>query len=141
LTLSSSSPAANANGFIDVSPGDHIPLMPEHRFVFDAEYSATPQWKVGADLRYESSQFLVGDESNQEPKMPGYATVNLHTSYKIIDRVMVFGEIDNVFDRHYFTYGTFTQLDGLASYFNLTDPRTFTPAAGRAFYAGAKVTF
>ena len=97
--------------------------------------------KVGADLRFVSSQYLVGDESNQEPKMPAYATVDLHTSYRIVDRVMLFGEIDNLFDARYFTYGTFASLDGLPPSVALNDPRTFTPAPGRAFYVGARVNF
>jgi iron complex outermembrane receptor protein len=141
LALSSNSPAADANGLIYVQSGNHIPLMPEHRFVINAEYNVTPQWKVGADVRFVSSQYLIGDESNQEPKMPAYTTVGLHTSYRIVDRVTLFGEIDNLFDNHYYTYGTFTELDGLPANFNLTDPRTFTPAPGRAFYGGVKVTF
>ena len=141
LALSSNSPAADSNGLIFVHRGDHIPLMPAHRLVLNAEYGATQHWKVGADLRFVSSQYLVGDNSNQEPKMPAYVTVDLHTSYRIFDRVTLFGEIDNVFNSQYFTYGTFAALDGLPPSVDLTDPRTFTPAPGRAFYAGVKVSF
>lgn len=141
LTLSSNSPAADSSGNIFVHPGDHLPLSPTHRFVLNVEYDLTPHWKVGGDLRVVSSQYLVGDESNQEPKMPAYATVNLHTSYRLLDRVTLFGEIDNVFDAHYFTYGTFTTFNGLPSNVNLTDQRTFSPAPGRAFYGGVKVSF
>ncbi len=36
----------------------------------------TKAWSVGADLRLQSGEYLVGDESNQEPKLPGFATVN-----------------------------------------------------------------
>jgi iron complex outermembrane receptor protein len=141
LALSSNSPAADSNGLIYVHPGDHIPLSPSHRLVLSAEYGFTPQWKVGADLRVVSSQYLIGDESNQEPKMPAYTTVNLHTSYRIHERITLFGEIDNIFDSHYFTYGTFTELDGLPANFNLSDPRTFSPAPGRTFYGGVRVSF
>jgi iron complex outermembrane receptor protein len=141
LALSSNSPAADANGLIYVHSGNRIPMMPAHRFVLNGEYAVAPHWKLGADLRVVSSQYLVGDESNQEPKMPAYATVDLHTSYRLLDRVTLFGEIDNVFGARYYTYGTFTELDGLPPNFNLTDPRTFTPAPGRAFYGGIKVTF
>jgi iron complex outermembrane recepter protein len=141
LALSSNSPAADSNGLIHVSPGNHLPMSPAHRFVLNAEYDMTPHWKVGSDLRVVSGQYLVGDESNQEPKMPAYATVNLHTSYRILERVTLFGEIDNIFDSHYYTYGTFTGLDGLPANFNLSDPRTFSPAPGRALYAGVKVSF
>ena len=141
LTLSSNSPAADPNGNIFVHSGDRLPLSPTHRFVLNAEYDVTPHWKVGGDLRVVSSQYLVGDESNQEPKMPAYATVNLHTSYRILDRVTLFGEIDNIFGARYFTYGTFTELGGLPPSLSLSDPRTFSPAPGRAFYGGVKVTF
>jgi iron complex outermembrane recepter protein len=141
LALSSNSPAANADGLIFVHPGDRIPLMPANRLVLNAEYSVTPQWKLGGDLRFVSSQYLVGDESNQEPKLPAYVTVDLHTSYRIIDRVSLFVELDNLLNARYYTYGTFTQLDGLPPNFNLTDARTFTPAPGRAVYGGIKLSF
>ncbi|MGH6982582.1 MAG: TonB-dependent receptor [Stellaceae bacterium] len=142
LTLSSNSPAADPGGKIFVQPGDRIPMNPAHRIVLNIEYDVTPQWKVGGDARYISGQYLVGDESNQVPKMPGYVTVNLHASYRIHDRITLFGEIDNVFDKQHFTYGTFTQLDGLPARFSgLSDPRTFSPAPGRAFYGGVKVSF
>jgi iron complex outermembrane receptor protein len=142
LTLSSNSPAADANGFIYVHPGDRIPLMPAHRLVLGVEYDVTPRWKVGGDLRFVSGQYLIGDESNQEPKLPPYVTLNLHSSYKINERVTVFGEIDNITDKTYYTYGTFTELDGLpAKYGFLTDARTFSPSPGRTFYGGVRVSF
>ena len=141
LALSSNSPAANADGLIFVKPGDTIPLMPAHRLVVNAEYNVTPQWKLGGDLRFVSSQFLLGDESNQEPKLPAYATIDLHTSYRILNRVMLFGELDNLLNARYYTFGTFSQLDGLPPNFNLSDARTFTPAPGRAVFGGIRVSF
>jgi iron complex outermembrane recepter protein len=141
LALSSNSPAADANGLIFVHPGDQIPMMPSNRLVLNAEYSVTPHWKLGADLRFVSSQYLVGDESNQEPKLPAYVTLDLHTSYRIVDRVMLFVELDNLNNARYYTYGTFTQLDGLPPNFNLTDSRTFTPAPGRSVFGGIRVSF
>jgi hypothetical protein len=54
-----------------------IPLPPRNRVVLDVEYAVTPQWKIGADAKFVGSQFLVGDASNQEPKLPGYGVVNL----------------------------------------------------------------
>jgi iron complex outermembrane recepter protein len=141
LTLSSNSPAANANGDIFVHPGDTIPLMPRNRVVLDVEYQATPQWSIGADAKFVGSQFLVGDESNQEPQLPAYGVVNLHTALKVNRWATFFVEVDNLFNRTYYTYGTFTQLDGLPPNFDLTDPRTLSPSPGRVAYAGLKVTF
>ena len=37
------------------------------------------------------SQYLVGDESNQNPKIPAYWVVNLHSSYQISKNVELFG--------------------------------------------------
>jgi outer membrane receptor protein involved in Fe transport len=51
----------------------------------------------------------------------------------------IFGEIDNLFDAHYDTAGTFTQLDHLPPNFALTNPRSVVPAPGREFFAGLRV--
>jgi iron complex outermembrane recepter protein len=141
LTLSSNSPAADANGNIFVQPGDTLPLMPQNRVVLDVEYQATPQWSIGADAKFVSSQFLVGDESNQEPKLPAYGVVNLHSSLKLNKWAALFVEVDNLFNRTYYTYGTFTELDNLPPNLNLTDPTTLSPSPGRVVYAGLKATF
>ena len=141
LTLSSNSPAANANGDIFVNSGDTIPLMPRNRVVLDVEYHVTPQWSIGADAKFVGSQFLVGDASNQEPKLPAYGVVNLYSSLKLNQWATAFVEVDNLFDRTYYTYGTFTQLDNLPPGVNLTDPRTLSPSPGRVAYAGIRVTF
>ena len=57
----------------------------------------------------------------------------------------IYAKVDNVFDNHYYTYGTFFETDDLPNYANggnaFTDPRSLTPARPRAFYAGMKVTF
>jgi iron complex outermembrane receptor protein len=141
LTLSSNSPAANADGLIFVRPGDTLPLMPRNRVTLTGEYAVTPAWKVGADFRVQSGMFLAGDQSNQESKLPGYSTVDLHSSYKVADRFELFGEVENLFDRRYYTYGAFTELDGLPPNFNLTNPRTYSPAPGRVFYGGVRASF
>ncbi len=92
LTLSSPfNPYADANGNISVVPGDHLPAVPDYRFKAGAEYQITDAWKFGADLNAIGSQYLVGDESNQNPKVPAYWVVNLHSSYKISQHVELFG--------------------------------------------------
>jgi iron complex outermembrane receptor protein len=83
----------------------------------------------------------VGDESNQEPKLPGFATVSLRTAWRVGPHLELFAEVSNLFDRRYATYGAFTGLDGLPPNLNLTNPRTYSPAEGRAFTAGARIRF
>jgi outer membrane receptor protein involved in Fe transport len=140
LVLSSNSPAADANGLIFVAPGDRLPLTPRNRLTFGVDYAPTPQWTVGGDVRYQSSQFLAGDQSNQEAPLPGFTTVDLHGAYRLSGNFELFGEIENALDRRYSTYGTFTELDGLPPNFNLSDPRTYSPAPGRTFFGGVRVS-
>ena len=140
LTLSSPfNPFADANGNIFVVPGDHLPGIPDYRFKAGGDYQITDPWKFGADFNLIGSQYLIGDESNQNPKVPTYWVVNLHSSYKVSDHVELFGSIKNLFDRHYYVYGTFFDVTSFP-YLNLTDPRTFVPGMPFAAYGGIRAT-
>jgi iron complex outermembrane receptor protein len=134
--------------FINVKPGDHIPGIPAHRFKAGIEYLATDAWKVGADVNVVGSQWLVGDSTNQSPKVSAYAVVNLHTSYRITPNIEVFGLINNVFNQHYYLGGTFFETGGFTSaggapnlMAQLSDPRTFVPGMPLAAYAGIRAKF
>ena len=72
--------------------------------------------------------------------MGGYATVNLRTLWRITPRFQLYGEVQNLLNRSYNTYGAFTELDGLPPNFNLTEPRTSSPAPPRLFYFGLRMT-
>ena len=142
IALPSNSPFADPNtGDITVQPGDRLPLIPRHRLTLSAEYQVTSNWQVGADLKLQSSEYLQGDDSNQGPKINWTHPVNLHSSWAITDWVTLFGEIDNLFGEKYETFGAFTQLDGLPPSFQLSDPRTYNPAAPRGFFVGVRATF
>jgi iron complex outermembrane receptor protein len=94
---------------------------------------------------YVSSQYLVGDESNQAPKLPSYTVFNVHASYQINKSLQIYGKVDNVFDNRYATYGTFFDTATLPNFANggaaFTDARSLSPARPRSFYAGLKMTF
>lgn len=139
LTIASNSPAANAQGNIEVVPGDQLPLNPTHRITLGAEYAQSQDWRVGADLREESGQYLAGDQSNQEPKLPAYATLDLHGSYALCAWMELFGEIDNLLDANYDSYGAFTELAHLPPNIALSNPRSVVPAPGREFFLGLRV--
>ena len=47
--------------------------------------------------------------------------------------------VKNLFDRHYYVYGTFFDVTSFP-YLNLTDPRTFVPGMPFAAYAGLRAT-
>src|SRR5262245_59267933 len=149
LTISSpQNPFADANGNIHVLPGDHIPGIPAHRFKAGAEYNVTDRWKIGADLYVVGSQYFIHDDSNQFDKVPPYWVVNLHSSYQVTKNVEVFGLIQNLFNTHYYSGGTFFQTVGFTNVgardnmcANLSEPRTFLPGMPLAAYAGIKARF
>ncbi len=141
LTLSSpDNPLSDDDGNISVRKGDHVPGIPQHRVKLGFDYGVTDKWTVGADALLASGQYLVGDASNQNAKLPGYGVVNLRTSYKVTDNIQVYGLVENLFDKRYSTFGTFFETDAI-SFLNVTNPRSLNPASPLAAYGGLKVTF
>ncbi len=145
LQVASNSPFVNGSGNIQIVPGDQIPAIPRHRIKAGIDYAVTDALKIGGDALFVSSQYFVGDESNQAPKLPGYAVFNLHASYQIDKTFQVYARVDNVLDNRYATYGTFFNLGNVPNFANggaaFTDPRSISPARPRALYVGLKATF
>ena len=63
--------------------------------------------------------------------------LNLHSSYKVTEHVELFALVQNLFNRHYYAFGTFFDT-GEVPYLNLTDPRTFVPGMPFAAYVGIR---
>ncbi|MGA2997248.1 TonB-dependent receptor [Bradyrhizobium sp.] len=144
LTLGSNSPFVDANGNIQVSPGNIIPAIPRHRIKAGFDYAVTDAFKIGGDALWVSSQYLVGDESNQYPQLPSYAVFNVHASYQLDKTYQIYGRIDNLFDNRYYTYGGFfdtTEVPNFNTGNQFANPQSLSPARPRAFYAGLKATF
>ena len=148
-TLSSpNNPLADANGNIQVNPGNKIPGIPSQLGKIGLEYHITPRWIFGADTILVGSQYYVGDDGNQNPKLPFYNVLNFHTSYQVTDHFQVFGIINNVTDRHYATYGTFYDTGTDAGNVNATlannaggNAQSVTVAQPLSVYGGVKVSF
>lgn len=139
---SPNNPSADADGNVHVVPGDRIPGIPQHQFKAGAEYLVTPQWKVGADVVAVGSQFFVGDNANQNEKLPGYWVANLHTSYQVTKDVTVFAVVNNLFNNKYALFGTYFEPQGVANAglpIVLTDQRTEVPGAPLVIYGGIRV--
>jgi iron complex outermembrane receptor protein len=147
---SSSNPFRDPNGNIQVEPEDHLPGIPQHRIKAGADYKILPNWAVGGTVIYVSTQFYKGDESNQNAPLPGYQVVNLHTTYQFWKKSEIFLTVNNVFDRHYATFGIFADPTGVGAPgippgANPNDPgvdnRFQNPAAPRAVFAGVRIKF
>jgi outer membrane receptor protein involved in Fe transport len=146
ITLGSpNSPFADANGNIQVMPGNQIPTVPRNRLKAGIEYAVTDAFKVGGDALFVDSQYFAGDESNQFMKLPAYSVFNLHASYQVTKQVQLYARANNIFDNRYATYGTLFDTTAVPNFANggaqFTDPRSLSPAQPRAIYAGMKVTF
>jgi iron complex outermembrane recepter protein len=98
----------------------------------------TRKWKAGAELVAVGAQYLEGDVSNQNAQIPAYYVVNLHTSYELTRNCDLFGRTQNLFDRRYYTSGTFFDAGSVPS-LRLSDPRTLNPAQPLAVYAGVRI--
>jgi outer membrane receptor protein involved in Fe transport len=138
-----SNPAADANGNITVSPGKQLPGVPVHQGKLGLTYRVTNQWTVGAALIAQSGAYLFGDEANLTPRLPGFVTLNLSTSYQLTPRIQVFASVENVTDAKYYTYGTFSPTTAvyLAQAPNATNPRAYSPAAPIGAFGGVRVKF
>jgi iron complex outermembrane recepter protein len=150
LMPSPSNPDQDANGNIQVQPGDRLPGIPQHRLKLGADYKILPDLTVGATVNVVSSFFYVGDQSNQLPQIPGYTVVNLHTSYKPVPHFEVFASINNLFNRKYATWGTLSDPTGIGAPgippSGVTngpgvDNRFLSPAAPFGAFGGVRLTF
>jgi outer membrane receptor protein involved in Fe transport len=145
LKVGSNSPFADADGNVQILPGNRIPGIPRNRIKAGIDYMVTDAFKVGGDALFVDSQYFVGDESNQAQRLPSYAVFNLHASYQINKTFQIYARADNIFDNRYATYGTFFDTTAVPNFANngaaFTDARSISPARPRALYAGFKATF
>ena len=98
---------------ITIHPGNRIPLIPKQTGKLFADWNATPKLLVDLSLVAVSSSYARGNENNAYQTdgkyylgpgvSPGYAVVNLRAHYDLTKRLQVLAQIDNLFDRHYYT--------------------------------------
>ena len=118
---------------IQVKPGDRMPGVPLHNLNVTLGYEITPKWQVSLTGVAHSESFVRGNENNkhrtgvvvyetiegpsgasiQVPrratsnpgKVPGYATFNFQTSYKLSSEWTLGLRVNNLFDKEYFSAG------------------------------------
>lgn len=131
-------PSADAEGNVHVTPGKRIPGIPQHRFKAGLDYRLTPAWKVGADVNVVGNQYYVGDDANQNDKLPAYWVANLRSSYQLSKEIELFGLVNNLFNNKYASYGRYFETSGVvkALPFALVDPRMQTPGQPLSVYGG-----
>ncbi|MBT2792413.1 TonB-dependent receptor [Paraburkholderia strydomiana] len=142
---SPSNSSADANGNIDVKPGDHLPGIPANTVKLQLDYAATAKWKVGANLTWRGGIYAQGDENNQDVngKIAGYLLIDLDTSYQVTKQLQVFANITNLLDKRYASFGTLGEnfFNGPNHTFDGANPSNeqfVGPGAPRGFWVGLR---
>jgi outer membrane receptor protein involved in Fe transport len=157
-----SNSTADANGNIQVQPGDRIPLIPRHTGRLVLDYQVTPHLEVGGNLVVVSGSYLHGNENNANQAggtngegayvsgsgwIPGYAVVNLQGTYHLGKAIDVFARVVNLFDKQYATAGFLTSntFNPDGSFRPDPDDRTnenaVSPGAPLGIWAGVRLHF
>lgn len=124
-----------------IVPGHSFPLVPKHRLSITGNYHPLPDWTLSLSGLYVSTQFFLNDETNAQPRLPGYFRMDARVAYERAvpgGRLSVFFLVNNILDQKYFTQGiiaTNTLTGGGAS------ERFVVPAPGIAFYGGLSYRF
>lgn len=142
LALSPNHPDANSDGEITVRPGDRLPGLPEHIAKLSVDYALTQALSLGAELVYNGSQVLRGDESNALGEVGAASIVNAQANYFLGHKFSVFVRISNVLDREYENFGLLGE-DPSELIPGLLDKRPLFLGIGapRAAWLGAKLLF
>jgi outer membrane receptor protein involved in Fe transport len=156
--------AEGLEGLIEIEPGAQIPLIPRHIFKAYADLQATSRFTVNLGLVAVSGAFARGNENNlHQPdgefylgpgRSPGYAVVNLGARYQVTGWLQFFAQVNNLFDRKYFTAaqlgptGFTTDGNFIARPFPAVDGEFpvqhatfFAPGASRGAWGGVRIRF
>ncbi len=159
--------SADANGNIDIHPGNRMPLIPRHIFKAHADWRINSSWSMGLGMLSVSSSLARGNENGQHQadgshylgsgKSAGYTIFDLNAKYRATQQLSFFVQVNNLFDKKYSTMAqlgaTGFTADGnfaarpfnpsLASGGdNSTLSSTFyAPGAPRTFWAGVRYEF
>jgi iron complex outermembrane recepter protein len=108
-------PFADASGAIAVRPGARLPGIARERVTAGVEWRATPTLRVGATVTGVGPSYYHGDESNQNPRLAGYARVDLHAGLLLGERVELTCAVQNLLDAHYASYGLYADPTGVGA--------------------------
>jgi len=150
LLFSQANSTADANGNIQVSPGDRIPGIPRQHLNALVRYGLTDRLFIAANAVAVSRQFARGNDNNAHQadgvnflgsgEIAGYTLLNLNLSYNLGKRFQLFAKVSNVFDRGYATAGALRQnfFPGgtLAAPGGQTNETFYAPGAPRGIWVG-----
>ncbi|WP_225883274.1 TonB-dependent receptor domain-containing protein [Sphingomonas aliaeris] len=163
---SNEGPAPGFEGEIDIEKGDRIPLIPRDVFKASIGWDALRQVSLNLDMIAVSGATARGNENGEhrpdgvyylgEGRTKGYAVFNLGVDVRPIERVTLFAQVNNLFDREYATAAQLaaTGFDATGNFVArpfagpviggerpLLGSTFFAPGAPRWVQVGAKLRF
>jgi outer membrane receptor protein involved in Fe transport len=163
---SSNEEGAGFEGSIDVHAGDRIPLTPRHIFKAFAAWHIGPQLTLNADVVTIAGSFARGNENNRhEPdglyyigpgETGGYTVANLGVEYLPAPALALFAQVNNLFDRQYYTASQLgsTGFNSAGDFVGrpfagpvvdgerpLRGSAFYAPGAPRAYWVGVRYSF
>lgn len=116
-----------------VNPGSSIPGQPKHNVKLLLDYQLD-KLSLATEINYVTDSFYRGDEANENQKVGSYVLTNLVASYQYSEALSFGLRIDNLFDKQYFTFGTYGEADEVLedSYEDIDDPYFVGPAKPRS---------
>jgi outer membrane receptor protein involved in Fe transport len=126
------------DGELQVEEGDRVPAVPRHSLKGDVT-ATFGDLALGLAGQYFSSQFLRGDEANLLEPVDGFATVNVRGRFRLSGHVAIIGQVTNLLDRRYTTFGLLGEADDVLGD-DFEDPRFLSPGAPRAAWIGFQLT-
>jgi outer membrane receptor protein involved in Fe transport len=101
------------DGDIYIHPGNRIPLIPKHSGKAFADFQVTSKLVFDFNEVVVASSYARGNENNAYHAdgsyylgpgvSPGYAITNFRAHYNLTRRLQLAVQVDNMFDRHYYT--------------------------------------
>ena len=139
----------------DITNGKELPSVPNWKLTLGTTYNFTPNFSVGADALYHGSIYNLdylkyldtsvlpstGPESNlskYEEKVKSYITLDIFSSYRINDNLLLTARIDNVFDEQYARYVGAWGWSPLGDEYVIQQK---LPAPGRVYTVSIKYSF
>ena len=151
-------------GTIRITPGNRMPLIPQHMLKAYADYQITEAFSAGLNMIALDSSIARGNENGLhapdgsrylgEGKTGGYAIFNLSAQYRVDKQLKFFMQVNNLFNRQYNTAaqlgptgftanGNFIArpFPAVAGEFPVQQSTFFAPGAPRTAWIGVRYLF
>ena len=143
---------------VAITRGTRIAGLPRHSLKLAADWRISPSWSVGADVQAFSGRGTAGNEDGLiedgedeqlDLKLPGYAVVNLRTSWRAHAGSdgkgwELYAKVNNVFDKRYENFAALaeTVFDANGQYTGTGRDAVFVaPGAPRTLLLGLRYRY